>query len=280
MKIGIIGYGMVGGALKVALEKVHTIIYWDKYKNTPYKIEDLSNCEVIFLCVPTPILKSGAIDKSALYDSIDNLIKNNIKDKIIIIKSTATSGTTDELAERYNDFEFAFCPEFLKEKTSIEDMLNMNRVIVGTFSDDIFNIIKKIFIEAGYSEDKCKYLHVDTKTSETIKYASNTFLATKITFANELYNICNLLGVDYETVVDAICLDSRIDKSYGWRVPGEDGKKGFSQKCLPKDLSAFIHLAKESGYFPNFLMEVWRSNLDFRGEQDWLEIPGVKGGKK
>ena len=280
MKIGIIGYGMVGGALKVVLENTYSVIYWDKYKDTPYKTKDLNDCYIIFLCVPTPILKSGAIDKSALYDSIDNLVKNNIKNKIIVIKSTATSGTTDELAEKYNDFEFAFCPEFLKEKTSIEDMLNMNRVIIGTASNDIFNIIKKIFVDAGYSEDKCKYIYVDTKTAETIKYASNAFLASKITFANELYNICNSLGVNYETVVDAICLDKRIDKSYGWKVPGEDGKKGFSQKCLPKDLSAFIHLVKENGYFPNFLMEVWRSNLDFRGEQDWLEIPGVKGGEK
>ena len=267
---------MVGGALKVALENKHSIVYWDKYKDTPYKIKDLDDCYMIFLCVPTPILKSGAIDKSALYDSMDNLVKNNVKNKIIIIKSTATSGTTDELTEKYNDFEFVFCPEFLKEKTSIKDMLNMNRVIIGTSSDDIFKIVKKIFVEAGYSEDKCKYLHVDTKIAETIKYASNTFLASKITFANELYNICKALGVNYETVVDAICLDSRIDKSYGWSVPGEDDKKGMGGKCFPKDLSAFIHLAKENGYFPNFLMEVWRSNLDFRGEQDWLEIPGVK----
>lgn len=277
MRIGIMGYGMVGGALKVALENSHEIIYWDKYKNTPYEIKDLEDCYVIFLCVPTPILKSGAIDKSALYDSMDNLVKNNIKNKIIVIKSTAVAGTTDELAEKYNDYEFAFCPEFLREKTSIEDMLNMNRVIVGTESEDIYKIVKKIFIDSGYTEDKCKYLHVDTKTAETIKYASNTFLATKITFANELYNICDSLGVDYETVVNAICLDKRIDRSYGWKVPGDDGKKGYSQRCLPKDLSAFIHLAKESGYFPNFLQEVWRSNIDFRGEQDWLDISGVKG---
>lgn len=277
MKVGIMGYGMVGGALTEALKNRHEVIYWDKYKKTPYVIEDLRNCEAIFLCVPTPILKSGAINKSALYDSMNNLVNNNIKNKLMIIKSSAVSGTTDELADKYEDYDFVFCPEFLRAKTAVKDMLNMNRVIIGTKSGEDFNIVKKIFIDAGYIEDNCRYIKVDTKTAETIKYASNTFLAAKVIFANELYNICQSLGVNYETVVDAVCLDKRIDRSYGWKVPGEDGKKGVSGLCFPKDLSAFIHLSKENGYFPNFLQEVWRSNLDFRGEQDWLNIPGVKG---
>lgn len=282
MKIGIIGMGFVGTALSKMLEKAHEIIGYDKYKTGYMPIENVASCNMIFIAVPTPMQKSGKINLCSIYNSIDLLnkyIDNPHQRRLIIIRSTAVSGTTDKLAIQYSQFDFAFVPEFLREKTANEDAINTNRIIIGAESHKVHNIIKQVFIEAGHNEEKCKYVFVNRKTAEAIKYSSNIYLASKITFANELYNICNTIGVNYQEVIDAICLDPRIGWNYGWKVPGEDGKKGFSGRCFPKDLNAFIYLSKEHGYRPYFLEEIWRSNLSFRGVEDWLEIEGVTGEK-
>ena len=224
---------------------------------------------------------SGEINLCSIYDSLDTLINHGIwQNTIIVIRSTAVSGTTDKLAKKYPTLEFAFIPEFLREKTAIQDMLNADRMIIGAEKQEIYEKLKSVFIKSGYSTKKCKYVFVNRKTAEAIKYISNIYLATKVTFANEIYNICQMLKLDYKTVVDAVCLDKRINRNYGWDVPGGDNEKGFGGRCFPKDLNALIYLAKEKGYFPYFLEEVRRSNLIFRGTQDWLNIEGVKGEKQ
>jgi len=275
MKIGIIGIGVVGGATKEVFSRVHEVFPYDKYRdfyNSEKNLRELIlNSEVIFLCLPTPMKSSGEIDYSPVYNSLDLLKREtekygrNQSEILVVIRSTAVSGTTDDLAKKY-PCKVAFNPECLRDKHALEDMERTERVIIGANSDEdhqkIFQIYKPLFPNA-------KYIYVNTKTAEMIKYSANVMLASQIALANEIYNICKALGVDYDSVREAILLDDRIGKNIN--VPGHDGDFGFGGKCFPKDLNALIYLAREKMYRPYLLEEVWRLNEKVRKNKDWLD---------
>lgn len=279
MKIGIIGVGIVGGATAHVLRKEHDLYLYDKFKpeyNGEGKLEELARMsEVVFICVPTPMKKSGEIDYSAIYNSLESLNKEynstvrTSSDLLVTIRSTAVSGTTDELARKY-PFRFAFNPEFLTEKNAVKDMENTDRIVLGVNDDrskeDLLNIYKPLFPSA-------KYTVVPIKEAEMIKYAANVMLAGQIGLANEIYQICRHTGVNYEVVKEAILQDQRIGGNIS--VPGPDGDLGFGGKCFPKDLRALTYLAREHGFGANLLDELWRSNLAVRKKRDWHDIPGA-----
>ena len=265
MKIGIIGVGFVGGTTAKILSKHHKIILYDKFKE-PYTSPDkLINVDIIFICVPTPMSKSGKIDYSAIHNSIKTLEKifkdkPKIKRPLIVIRSTAVSGTTSSLAQQYN-FNFAFNPEFLRQDHALEDMKKANKVIIGVERDKDFQTIKKIYKPLL---PKAKYIKTNTKTAEMIKYSANVILTGQIAMANEIYQICKSSGVNYNKVKDTILLDQRIGGNID--VPGPDGNLGFGGACFPKDLNALIYLARENNYRPYLLEEVWRLNQRVRKE--------------
>lgn len=276
MKIGVVGVGIVGGATAKVLGKKHELFLYDKFKpeyNSEKNLERLvKNSEVIFVCVPTPMKVTGEIDYSSVYNSIEQLNKKNKKnpkDLLITIRSTAVSGTTDKLAEKY-PFRFAFNPEFLREKSAVEDMEKTDRVVIGANDEKSSNqlqaIYKPIFPNANY-------VLVTRKEAEMIKYAANVTLAAQVMIANEIYQICKVTGINYQKVKEAILLDKRIGTNID--VPGYDGDLGFGGKCFPKDLKALIRLAQEYEYEPYLLQEVWRTNEKIRTNKDWLNIKGA-----
>lgn len=276
MKIGVVGVGIVGGATAKVLEKKHEIFLYDKFKpeyNSEKNLEKLvKNSEVIFVCVPTPMKITGEIDYSSVYNSIEQINeknKRNPRDLLVTIRSTAVSGTTDKLAEKY-PFRFAFNPEFLREKSAVEDMEKTDRVVIGANDEksaiQLQEIYKPIFPDANY-------VLVTRKEAEMIKYAANVTLAAQVMIANEIYQICKVTGVNYDKVKDAILLDKRIGSNID--VPGPDGDLGFGGKCFPKDLKALIRLAQEYEYEPYLLQEVWRTNEKVRTDKDWLKIKGA-----
>lgn len=284
MKIGIIGVGFVGGATAGVFKQKHELFLYDKYRtqyNSEKNILDLAqNSEVVFLSVPTPMKPSGEMDYSAIYNSLDLLlettkkINRNPKDIIVVIRSTAVSGTTDKLAEKY-PFKFAFNPEFLKERTAVEDMKNTNRVVIGSndleITEKAAEVYKTLFPNA-------KYILTDTKTAEMIKYAANVMLTGQIALANEIYQICKVTNINYDDVKNAILLDERIARNID--VPGFDGDFGFGGKCFPKDLNALAYLARDHMYRPYLLEEIWRLNLAVRKNKDWLNIAGAVSDNK
>ncbi len=282
MKIGIIGAGVVGKATGDILAKKHEVFYYDRYKKEFNEIEKIAKeSEVVFICVPTPMKPSGEIDYSAIYHSLSHLLQNvykatrNPHEIIVVIKSTAVSGTTDKFAEEF-PFRFAFNPEFLREKTAKEDMENTDRIVIGTNEKDVEEKLTQLYKDIF---PNAKYICVDTKTAEMIKYSANVFLASQIAIANEIYHICKALDIDYNIVKDAILHDKRIARNID--VPGPDGDFGFGKKCFPKDLNALIYLAREYHYRPYLLEEVWRLNEKVRKNKDWLDIPGATSdGKK
>ncbi|MEM4240085.1 MAG: nucleotide sugar dehydrogenase [Candidatus Woesearchaeota archaeon] len=279
MNIGIIGMGFVGGTTAEVLKKAHKIYPYDKYKskyNAYANLEEIArNAEVCFVCVPTPMQRSGAMDYSAIhnsFDSISNVVKlvgRKYEDLLMVVRSTAVSGTSDTLAGRYA-FPIAFNPEFLREKHALEDMMNTNRVVIGANDEKSREKLKAVYTPLF---PNAKYICVDRNTAEMIKYAANVMLTMQIATANEIYQICQRAGVDYNAVKDAILNDERIGRNID--VPGPDGDLGFGGKCFPKDLRALTYLARELGYEPRVLQAAWDLNLQVRANKDWLDIPGA-----
>jgi UDPglucose 6-dehydrogenase len=120
---------------------------------------------------------------------------------------------------------------------------------------------------------KAKIVKTGSITAEMVKYFTNTFLATKVSFANEMKQICDKLNIDYDKVVEYSTYDERLGKSH-WAVPGPDGKLGFGGSCFPKDLNALIHLARNLDTSLNTIGGAWDTNLDVRPEEDWKELKG------
>jgi UDPglucose 6-dehydrogenase len=288
-KIGIIGAGFVGSACEIGFQSIANIKIYDKYKNTESLEAVLEHSKILFLCLPTPTnFETQECDISIIENVCKEINEQSEKSKIIIIKSTVPPGTTDKLQELYPNHVFLHNPEFLKEKTFIEDFQNQNRVILGwsegfnkNFSLHTFNTVNKFYKkftehQRTYHQVPAIIINTMAKISEMSKYTINCFLATKISYFNEVFEICERAGIDYNEVKDLVLHDSRITP-YGTRVPGEDGQKGFSLSCLPKDINGLISYAKSIDIDPIVLESVWTKNLLVRDKHDWEALPQFNG---
>jgi UDPglucose 6-dehydrogenase len=157
----------------------------------------------------------------------------------------------------------------LTEANFIEDFKNQDRIIIGG-PRPASTKVRQLFYKAF---PKAHIVKTGSITAEMVKYFTNTFLATKVSFANEMKMICDGLNIDYDKVVEYATYDERLGKSH-WAVPGPDGKDGFGGSCFPKDLNALIHLAGELELCTEVLMGAWNTNLKVRPEEDWKELKG------
>lgn len=279
-KIGLIGRGFVGEAVLKGMEHTFNVAFYDKFNKGHY-LHDTNTtycCDIgqvlkfadgpIFLCLPTPMRKGGSADISIVKGVIEE-INNLSKGRILIIKSTIPPGTTEYLNSTYKNLSCVFNPEFLREATHIEDFKNQDRIIIGGPHEAV-SIVKQMYQHA-YPEVPT------TKTSSTIaemvKYVTNCFLATKVSFANEIAQICEKLEIDYDKVIEYATKDKRLGSSH-WAVPGPDGHKGFGLTCLPKDLNALINVAKNLNIDPIILNSVREKNDLVRPEKDWEKLKG------
>jgi len=276
MKIGIVGQGYVGTAVKEVFSKHYEVETYDldKDKCSVDYLEDiveLSN--IIFVCVPTPMKKDGSCDtsivESVVKDINDMVISRNVSGRIVAIKSTIPPGTTNRLNKECHNISVIFNPEFLTEANFIEDFRNQSRIIIGgerPSTTKLRQVYSLLFPDATI-------VKTGSKTAEMVKYMTNTFLATKVSFANEMKMICDELKIDYDKVVEYSTYDERLGKSH-WAVPGPDGKLGFGGSCFPKDINALIALSKDMRLYLHTLQGVWKTNLKVRPEEDWKELKG------
>ena len=280
MKIGIVGQGYVGTAVRTVFEK--------HYKCNTFDIKQECNCntlgelvndsDIIFICVPTPMNKDRSCNTDIVEDvisdindavHIDRLNHNPKTDKIVVIKSTVPPGTTDRLNKENNNITVIFNPEFLTEANFIDDFKNQNRIIIGgkrPATTKLRQIYSLVF-------PNVPIIKTGSITAEMVKYFTNTFLATKVSFANEMNLICDKLGIDYDKVVEYSIYDERLGKSH-WAVPGPDGHYGFGGSCFPKDINALIKVAENVDIPPNILSAAWDTNTLVRPEQDWKKLKG------
>ena len=276
MKIGIVGQGYVGTAVKTVFEKYYDIETYDldKDKCTVDYLEDMVELtNVIFVCVPTPMKKDGSCDisivEAVVKDINDMVVSRNVSDRIVAIKSTVPPGTTNDLNKKCQNISVIFNPEFLTEANFIDDFRNQNRIVIGgqrPASTKLRQIYSLVF-------PNIPIIKTGSKTAEMVKYITNTFLAVKVSFANEMKEICDKLNIDYDKVVEYAIYDKRLGKSH-WAVPGPDGKLGFGGSCFPKDINALVHLCSKLNIPENILSSAIDINFRVRPEEDWKELKG------
>ena len=268
MKIGIIGQGYVGTALKEGFQDFYQVETYDKYdlgKSTHSKISDIVELsDVIFVCVPTPMRQDGSC-YTGIVEEVIREINENANGQIVVIKSTVPPGTTDRINEEYSHTTTIFNPEFLTEANFIQDFKNQSRIILGGDRKGT-NIVRQIYSRIFPNATIVK---TGAKHAEMVKYFTNCFLATKVSFANEMYNVCQQLDLDYDKIVEYATYDERLGKSH-WAVPGPDGDFGYGGHCLPKDLSAIVSEFDTYG----LLEAVEQVNDQVREDRDWEHMVG------
>lgn len=281
-RVGCLGIGFVGSAISAGLscvlkDKVE-IREYDKYKDTESLESVVNHSDILFVAVPTPMLESGACDSSIVSSVIGLIALVAKKSKTIVIKSTVPPGTTSGIQCSYPEHTIVFSPEFLTEKRSFEDFLEQDRIILGfTSNKNQFSRVDKLFQDFSAAQKKpATIVRVPSDQAELLKYATNCFLATKLSFFNEIYQICQAAKIDYNSLADLMKLDPRIGKSH-MRVPGEDKQLGWSKSCFPKDINALIAFSKEIGVDPLLLESAWTKNLIVREKHDWENLKQVSG---
>ena len=270
MKIGVIGQGFVGTAVNEGLKPFFKIETFDINKDSTCSsvIELSEKSDVIFVCLPTPMKIDGSCYLDIVEDTLLGL--DIIKEcKTIVVKSTIPPGTTEKWNKKFNYIQVVFNPEFLTEANSIEDYKNQNRIIIGG-PRPATTKVKRIFAKAF---PKVPIIKTGPTTAEMVKYFANCFLATKVSFANEMYQICESLDIDYDKVVEYVKYDERIGNTH-LNVPGPDGDFGYGGHCFPKDIGALISLAHDLNVRPRMLTATECKNNDVRTNRDWEKQEG------
>jgi len=263
MNIGIIGNGFVGGAVGFGMAEVAEIRTYDvdPMLRTHELDEVIDKSQFLFVTVPTPMSDTGKIDLSIIEDVCSKISASDkyTDDKIVILKSTIVPGTTRTIKEKYN-LNLVFNPEFLTERRAKADFINPARIVIGADDKKTFNKLKKLYQKRFR---KTPILHCSLEEAEMIKYMCNCFFSVKVSFLNEMRQISDALGNNWDNLLDGFLLDQRIGYSH-CSVPGPDGQFGFAGHCFPKDLNAFICRAKELGVAPIVMEAAWEKNLEVR----------------
>lgn len=221
--------------------------------------DSVQNSMLNFIAVGTPPKEDGSVDLSAVFKVAEGIGKAMNDYKIIINKCTVPVGTAEKVREiisKYSHYEFNMVsnPEFLKEGNALDDFMKPDRIIVGTDNEQAEEIMKELY--APFVRTGNPIIIMDIKSAEMTKYASNAMLATKISFMNEVANLCDKVGADVEKVRNGVGADTRI--GYQFIFPGV----GFGGSCFPKDINALVHTAKENSIKLRILEAVGKVNED------------------
>ena len=243
-------------------------------KSTHTLEEVIVESDIIFLSVPTPSNQDGTMNVDivdSVLNDIDTMNSTMVDEVgIILLRSTVTPGTTSNLQKKYPNLRIVFNPEFLTERSANFDFINQNRFILGGSSDDVIEV-SELFRERFGSS--LSIIETNYETAELIKYMTNTFFATKISFLNDMKLLADKCGVIWEDALEGFVRDGRVGHSH-LNVPGHDGKYGFGGSCFPKDIQALINFGNELGLEMSVLKGAWETNLKVRPEKDWEQLKG------
>ena len=315
MSIAVVGQGFVGGSLtSVFAEKGETVYVYDKAGKvssggissftrsitrdviTPTSIaEFVKECEctsgfsgVFFVCVPTPMYEDGSPNATIVEDVLELIVAApytaDSPERIAVIKSTVPPGSTERWNKMFNDrgLHIVFNPEFLTEANAVNDMREQNRIVLGGPRPYI-NTVRNVFQRAF---PKVPIIKTSSTTAEMVKYVTNCLLSVKVSFANEVAQICEALdndglNIDYDKVVEYAKFDRRLGETH-WAVPGpvptHDGRyvRGFGGHCFPKDINALMSVARQYDIEPRVMQAAWEKNLEVRppDDRDWEKQVG------
>ena len=268
--IGIIGLGYVGTPIKDWFEAHNEcdLVAYDKFKNIG-SVEEANKADIIFVAVPTPFHEGGeglpdngaavvrGYDDAAIRESLENIQDG----KIVVIKSTVVPGSTEKYQKEYPKKAIICNPEFLRAKTAREDFLKPDKQIIGYASDEgkkAAETVMKLLPKASYERI------VHATEAELIKYFTNAYLATRVIFANQIYDLAETLGANYNVIKECVSKDPRIGESHLNVI--HEGVRGVRGACLPKDMKALIERADELSTPLDLLKKVDEINEKLRKE--------------
>jgi UDPglucose 6-dehydrogenase len=255
MRIGVVGYGTVGKAATQAFRERGHSVYINDVKLVEggvSKAHLMELCDIIFICVETPCQLDGCIDLSRVEEVVSDLCTRP-GNPVLVVKSTVVPGTTVRLASEFPEVRFAANPEFCRQSHAYEDFMYPDRIVIGALDPGIADQVAE-----AYKGWNCPIVKTDPTTAETIKYVANAFFTLKVAYACEVARICRVLGVDAKEVMDAVCMDRRINPSH---LDPTKGSIPRSSPCLPKDLSALIKHLKGKGYDSKLLKAVYEGGV-------------------
>ena len=273
--IGIIGQGFVGNAVYQKFKNYYDVKTYDidETKSNSTFEDTVKSSKFIFVCLPTPMYKHNGSCNTSIVEEVANEIDVIAEDynekKYIIIKSTVPPGTIKRLNNDLQYTHIVFNPEFLTEANAVQDYENQNRIILGG-PKHATSRVKLIFTKVF---PMTHIIRCDDMEAEMIKYTTNAFLATKVSFANEIYEICEKHAIDYDKVIEYATMDDRLGKSH-WAVPGPDGDFGFGGHCFPKDLESLLFITNFHKTTNNVLKSVKETNNKVRKNRDWENMEG------
>lgn len=241
MKIGIAGYGMVGMAHHALLKDTHEILINDperRYYN------DLSAVDAIIVCVSTPPRKDGACEMKNVYEVIESA-----PDVPILIKSTISVEGWQMLVDAFPNRMLNFSPEFLRAQHAIEDLKNMDLMLIGGTSCSFWARVFNVNVEIAEPQELI-----------LAKYARNSFLALKVAFFNQMYDLCDKLDIEYSAVAHYTTMDPRIGDSHSFITE----ERGFGGHCFPKDAAALLHSAQRENISLSIIDEAVKYNNHIR----------------
>ncbi|MBK64506.1 MAG: hypothetical protein CMB47_03160 [Euryarchaeota archaeon] len=233
MKIGIIGVGVVGKAMKNGFENSHEIFLHDPKLGT--ELRDVTdNTDFSYIAVPTPSNpETGECDISIIESILDKIPDG----QRIMIKSTVIPGSTKYLQEKYPRLIIGCSPEFLRSATSEDDFKNQDLLVVGANDKELAEEVFRHHLEAGVMRKK-QFFHVTPTQAELVKYAKNSFYAMKVIFANQFHDLAKTLGEEWRDVKEIITTDQEQMIGPSHLNSPEGGNRGFGGECLPKDALA------------------------------------------
>lgn len=245
--VGVMGLGMVGGAAFRYFEQHRgfvpgqTLIGYDPAKPGFDDLSPLQKADIVFIAVPTPYRtgEDGVVGFDLSY--VRQAIRALEGEKVVVIKSTVLPGATDQLQSEFPQHKILFSPEFLTESSADQDMTYPDRQLVG-YTPKSFNIsadVMRLLPLAPFERI------MPAKEAEMVKYYGNTWFSTKVIFANQIYDLCQAVGVDYDAVKEAAAADKRIGRTH--LDIFHKGYRGYGGKCLPKDTRALIELGDRLG---------------------------------
>lgn len=228
----------------------------------------LNDMDIVFIAVGTPSDENGDADLRYVFNVADTIGDNAVKPLLIVTKSTVPVGTSYKIRERVTkrlrerglahvDMEVASNPEFLKEGAAVEDFMSPDRVVVGVETESARELMTKLY--RPFLLNNFRVIFMDILSSEMTKYASNAMLATRISFMNDIANLCERVGADVNMVRRGMGSDTRIGKNFLY--PG----CGYGGSCFPKDIRAIIKVGQDVGYEMNVLKAVERVNNEQKG---------------